>query len=258
MTELQKAAISACVISYQEEDRIEDCLRSLDFCAEVLVLDSGSEDRTRGLASALGARVEVNSPFPGHREQKQLAIELARNDWVLCLDADERITSELRTEILAIMAAGPEVAGYSMPRRNEYLGKVLRRGVFWPDRKLRLFDRRRGAWGGTNPHDKVVLAAGEEQCKLEGSIHHLSYRDFAQHLRTVDNFTRIAAQALHAQGRKSTLIDLLVRPPAAAIKSLLLKRGFMDGWRGFLVAGMACYYQFLRCWRLRRLTRRAC
>lgn len=250
-------AISACVICYQEADRIEDCLRSLDFCDEILVLDSGSRDRSRQIAAACGARVEVNSPFPGHRQQKQLAVDLASHDWVLCLDADERISPELRSQLLALKARGPIEAGYEMPRRNQYLGKVVRRGLFWPDRKLRLFDRRRGHWGGTNPHDKVILDGGGEPGCLEGTILHLSYRDFAHHLQTIDSFTAIAAQALHAKGRRSHLGDLLLRPPAVAIKSLILKRGFLDGWRGFLIAGMACYYDFLKYWRLRRLWRQA-
>lgn len=251
-------SISACVICYQEEDRIAACLRSLDFCDEILVLDSYSRDRSRKIAADCGARVEVNSPFPGYRQQKQCAVDLARHDWVLCLDADERVSPELRRELLALKAQGFRGAGgYEMPRRNEYLGKVVRRGLFWPDKKLRLFDRRCGHWGGTNPHDKVILAPGQEVHCLQGVIEHLSYRDFAHHLRSIDSFTRIAAKALHAEGRKSRISDLCLRPVAVVIKSLVLKRGFLDGWRGFLIAGMACYYDFLKYWRLRQLGRQA-
>ncbi len=247
--------ISACVICYQEADRIEDCLRSLAFCDEVLVIDSGSTDGTVEKAEALGATVRSNRPFPGHREQKQLAIEWARHDWVLCLDADERITPELQAKIQALRATGLQGSGYTMPRRNHYLGKVVRAGLFWPDRKLRLFDRRVGRWGGTNPHDKVVLLDGEAVTHLDEAIEHLTYRDFSHQLRTIDSYTRISAEALHRQGRRCSLFDLLLRPPAVLFKSLVLKRGFVDGWRGVLIAVMAFYYDWLKYLRLRRLQR---
>ncbi len=242
--------ISGCVIAYQEADRIEACVRSLAFCDEVIVVDSGSADGTRELAAAAGADVRTNEPFPGHREQKQIAVELARHDWVLCLDADERVTDELREEIVARHAAGLDHDGFEMPRRNHYLGRVVRRGLFWPDRKLRLFDRTRGHWAGTNPHDRVELEPDARLGRLEGAIEHLSYRNFRHHLRTIDSFTAIAARALRAEGRRGTLLDLLVRPPAVFVKSLVLKRGFLDGWRGFVIAAMAFYYDWLKYWRL--------
>ncbi len=249
--------LSGCVIAFQEADRIVDCVRSLAFCDEVVVLDSGSTDGTAELAAEAGARVSLRAPFPGHREQKQNAVDAARHDWVLCLDADERVTPALRAEIERLRAAGLRGAGYEMPRRNHYLGRVVRRGLFWPDRKLRLFDRRRARWGGTNPHDKVVVDGDGEVVRLDGAIEHLSYRDFRHHLRTIDSFTAIAARALHAQGRRATWLDLLFRPPAVVVKSLLLKRGFLDGWRGFLISAMAGYYDWLKYWRLRREWRRS-
>ncbi|MCA8941384.1 MAG: glycosyltransferase family 2 protein [Planctomycetes bacterium] len=245
--------ISACVIAFEEEDRIEDCVRSLEFCDEILVIDSGSRDRTRELAAAAGADVRVNAPFPGHREQKQLAVDAARHDWVLCLDADERVTEELRDEILRLRERDVGADAYEMSRRNHYLGRVVRRGLFWPDRKVRLFDRRRARWGGTNPHDRVELGPGARLGRLEGAIEHLSYRDLRHHLRTIDSFTRISAQALRDEGRRGSVLDLLIRPPSVFVKSLVLKRGFLDGWRGFLIAAMAFYYDWLKYWRLLRL-----
>jgi len=244
------------VIAFQEADRIEDCVRSLSFCDEVVVVDSGSTDRTRELAEALGARVVLNAPFPGHREQKQFAVDLAQHDWVLCLDADERVMPDLAAAIAAARARGLTGAGYRMSRRNHYLGRIVKRGLFWPDRKIRLFDRRRAHWGGTNPHDRVELHDGAEPILLEGGIEHLSYRDFKHHLRTIDSFTAISAAALHREGRKRGVLDLLLRPPAVVLKSLVLKRGFMDGWRGFVIAAMAGYYDWLKYWRLLRLRRR--
>ncbi|MGE3172733.1 MAG: glycosyltransferase family 2 protein [Planctomycetota bacterium] len=248
--------MSGCVICYQEEDRIADCVRSLAFCDEVVVVDSGSADRTREIAAGLGARVLVRSPFPGHVEQKQYAVDQAAHDWVFCLDADERATPELQARVAALARQGALAgAGYEMPRRNHYLGRVVRGGLFWPDRKVRLFDRRRGRWGGTNPHDRVELAGGARPERIDAPIEHLSFRDLRHQLRTIDSFTAIAARALRQQGRRVNPFDLLVRPPSVFVKSLLLKRGFRDGWRGVLIAVLAAYTDWLKYWRLWRLPR---
>lgn len=247
--------ISGCVISYQEADRIADCVRSLAFCDEVVVVDSGSTDGTLELAAQLGARVVTNTPFPGHREQKQFAIEQASHRWVFCLDADERATPALQRRVRELAAAGLQGAAYEMPRQNHYLGRIVRAGLFWPDRKVRLFDRGQARWGGTNPHDRVEVAEGVGVQLLAEAIEHLSYRDFRHHLRTVDSFTAIAARALCAEGRRTNPFDLLVRPPAVFVKSLLLKRGFLDGWRGWVIAAMAAYTDWKKYWRLLWLPR---
>lgn len=249
--------ISGCVIAYQEADRIADCVRSLAFCDEVVVVDSGSTDGTPELARELGARVVHHAPFPGHRQQKQFAVEQCQSDWVFCLDADERCTPRLQQEIELLRQRGFDADGYRMRRHNHYLGRVLRHGLHVPDRKLRLFDRRRGRWGGRNPHDHVEMQPGARIGQLAGGIEHLSYRDFAHHRRTIDTFTRIAADAMAAEGRRAGVFDLLVRPPAVVLKSLVLKLGVLDGWRGFVVAGMAAYTDWLKYWRLWRTPRAA-
>ncbi len=242
--------LSGCVIAFQEADRIGDCVRSLAFCDEVVVVDSGSTDRTCEIARELGARVLHNAPFPGHKEQKQFAVEQAQHDWVFCLDADERATPELAARLQALLAAGLVGPGYEMPRKNHYLGRVVRGGLFWPDRKVRLFDRRVAWWGGINPHDHVELPTGTAPVRLDEPIEHLSYRDFRHHLRTIDSFTGIAARALASRGRRTNPFDLLVRPPAVFVKSLVLKCGFRDGWRGVVIAAMAAYTDWLKYWRL--------
>jgi glycosyltransferase involved in cell wall biosynthesis len=253
--EAARAPISGCVICYQEADRIADCLRSLSFCDEVVVVDSGSTDGTADRARALGARVLVNRPFPGHVEQKQFAVEHAHNDVVFCLDADERCTPELAARVRELLRDGLAADAYEMPRENHYLGRVLRHGLSAPDRKVRLFDRRKARWGGRNPHDRVELAPGARLSRIDAPIEHLSYRDFRHHLRTIDSFTRIAAAALAAEGRRTNPFDLLVRPPAVFVKSLLLKLGVLDGWRGVVVAAMAAYTDWQKYWRLWRLGR---
>jgi glycosyltransferase involved in cell wall biosynthesis len=250
-----RALISGCVISYQESDRIADCVRSLSFCDEVIVVDSGSTDGTQAIAQKLGARVIENLPFPGHRQQKQFAIEQAQHDLVFCLDADERCTGPLQAAVRELLQNGLAADGYQMPRLNHYLGRILKHGLHVPDRKLRLFDRRKGKWGGRNPHDHVEMADGASVERLAAGIEHLSYRDFAHHRRTIDSFSRIAADAMSAEGRRANPFDLLVRPPAVFVKSLLLKLGFLDGWRGFLVATMAAYTDWKKYWRLMRTKR---
>lgn len=257
MAERSGAPISGCVICYQEADRIADCLRSLAFCDEVVVVDSGSTDGTQAIVEEFGARLITNTPFPGHKQQKQFAVEQAQHDLVFCLDADERCTPELAARIAELQRDGLQADGYETPRHNHYLGRILRFGLHVPDRKLRLFDRRKGRWGGRNPHDHVEMQPDARVARLSQGIEHLSYRDFAHHKRTIDSFTRIAAEAMAAEGKRGTPLDLLVRPPAVFVKSLLLKLGFLDGWRGFAVAAMAAYTDWKKYWRLMRQPRRA-
>ncbi len=248
--------LSACVITYQEEDRIADCLRSLSFCDDILVVDSGSTDRTRAIAERLDVRVIVNVPFPGHREQKQFAVDHARHDWVLSLDADELVTSGLRDRILQLQADGFPAPAYAVMRNNYYLGRFIRHGLFCPDRKIRLFDRRRARWGGRNPHDRVELQNDAKAVHVDEALEHHTYRTVKEHLRQIEFFARLDAIAKHKQGGRSTILHLLVRPPTTVIKDLVLKAGFLEGWRGFVISGLAGYYSWLKFWRLRKLNRR--
>jgi glycosyltransferase involved in cell wall biosynthesis len=245
--------VSACILAYQEIDRIADCVRSAAFCEQIVVIDSGSTDGTRECAAALGAEVVLRAPFPGFKAQRQAALDLARHDWVLLLDADERVTDELRARIVEQQRAGFPARGYEFPRRNHYLGGIVRRGLWWPDRKLRLVDRRHAWVGGVDPHDVVELRDGAAPARLEAPLEHLNYRDFRAHLRTIDRYTAEAARNLVAAGRRVSLLDLVLRPPAVFVKSLVLKRGFLDGWRGVLVAATAFWYDLLKYARALRL-----
>lgn len=236
--------VTACIIAYDEEAKIEDCLRSVAFCAERLVVDSHSKDRTRELATALGARV-IERDWPGHIEQKNFAIDQATTEWVLCLDADERVTPELRARIEAVLAA-PAADGYTVNRRNIYLGAWIRGGGFYPDRKLRLFRRGRGRWGGVNPHDHVRLDPAGTIVHLGGDLEHLTYDSIADHLKTIDYFSTIAAGEKLSRGQRLVTLQLLLNPPFKFFKMFVLQAGFVDGWRGLIVAALGAFYVFLR------------
>jgi len=253
---MSRPAVSVCVIAMNEEDRIAACLRSADFADEWIVVDSHSSDRTREIAAECGARV-VERDWPGHVEQKNFALSLARNDWVLCLDADERVSPELREAMLAALDAGPGADGFEMNRRSWYLGRWIHHGGWYPDRKLRLFRRSRGRWGGTNPHDRVELDGPVD--RLQGDLLHYSYRSLSDHLRTVDSFTTIAARERRRLGKPSRLSDVTLRPAWKFVKMYVVQRGFLDGRAGFLAAVTGAYYVFLKHakhWELEQAERR--
>jgi glycosyltransferase involved in cell wall biosynthesis len=241
MNEGNKAPkISACIITFNEEDRIRDCIESLDFCDEVLVVDSHSSDKTREVAQACGARV-IERDWPGFVEQKNYVVRQAKNDWILNLDADERISSDLRSEILFLRNEGfPCKAGWRMPRLSYYMGRWIKHGTWRPDWNLRLFDRRRGRWSGSRLHERVQLdgALGS----LQGQILHYPYRTLAEHFETMDRYTTLMAQGLDEKGKRASVIQVIVNPWARFLKYYFLKRGFLDGWRGLVMAYLASQY----------------
>lgn len=252
-------AVSVCVITFNEEHNLPACLESIQSIAdEVIVVDSHSQDRTREIAEDLGAQV-VQRDWPGHIDQKNFAIDQARNQWVLCLDADERVSPELKAEIEECLAddgpaASGDVVGFSMPRRTFYLGRFIDHAGWYPDRKLRLFRRDSGRWGGVNPHDRVELQGAERA--LRGDLHHYSYRDIGDHLKTIDFFSSISAREKVARGQGLLHLRMLLSPPLKFLKMYVLKRGFLDGWPGFVVSALGSYYELLkyaRAWELQRL-----
>jgi glycosyltransferase involved in cell wall biosynthesis len=239
-----RAALSACIVTLDEEDRLPDCLASLDWCDEIVVVDSHSSDRTREIAAARGARV-IERDWPGHVAQKEYAIRQAAHDWVLCIDADERVSPELAAEIQRLRDAGfGDVAGLEVSRVSSYLGRWIRHGTWYPDLKLRLFDRRRGRWTGRDPHDRVEVDG--PTARLRGELLHHPYRNVEEHLATIDRYTTITARELHAEGRRARLRDIVLRPPARFLVFYLLRRGFLDGWRGLLMAYLAAHYVRLK------------
>jgi hypothetical protein len=192
----------------------------------------------------------------GHVAQKEFATRAARTDWVLCTDADERVSDALREEILARQAEGFRgAAGYDMPRLSQYQGRWIRHGAWYPNRQLRLFDRRRGRWGGINPHDRVVLDG--QTGKLRSDLLHIPYRSMREQLATIDEYTSIAADELLQRGCRFAGLRLVLNPPFRVIRSLMLKLGFLDGWRGLLLALMEARYAYLKYRKLHTLRRGA-
>lgn len=236
--------VSACIITLNEEDRLGACLDSLDWCDELLVVDSHSSDGTRELAASRGARV-VERDWPGHVAQKEFAIRDAKHDWVFCIDADERVDPALREAIEAARAGDFQGAsGFEVSRVSRYLGRWIRHGTWYPDWKLRLFDRRRGGWSGRNPHDRVSVE-GRVQ-RLGGELLHDPYRHFEDHLKTIESYTTIMAKAMVEEGREARLLDVIVRPPWRFFMFYFVRRGFLDGWRGLLLAYLAAHYVRLK------------
>lgn len=235
-----RTGLSACIITYNEADRIEACLRSLSFCDEIIVVDSHSTDTTRELAGTLGARV-IERDWPGYRSQKQFAVESASNDWVLCLDADERLSEPLRREIEALRETGfPRYSGWSVPRITDYFGRFLRHGNAYPDRLIRLFDRRRGGWIGEEIHENTRVEGPVG--KLQGHLEHFSYRSLTDHHNRMQRYADLMAQALYRRGKRCGLGKVLINPQWRFFRGYFLRLGFLDGWRGLVFALIEANY----------------
>lgn len=249
-----RPGISACVITLNEAGNIEDCLKSLEFCDEIVVVDSGSADATQTLARKLGARV-VERAFDGYRSQKDFAVAQASHDWVLCLDADERVTAELRAAIIAARASGfADAGGYRFSRLNAYFGAFLRHGNAYPDYVLRLFDRRRGGWRGNKEIHENASVDGPVR-KLAGHLEHFSYQSLSDQLRRGEKYARMMAEHMHAKGRRASLLNMAVNPAWRFFRGYVLRLGFLDGWRGLVYAYVRANYvrqKFIMLWLIER------
>lgn len=253
MSDLARPGLAACIITFNEADRIEDCLASLDFCDEIIVVDSGSSDGTAERAAARGARV-LTRVFDGYRRQKDFAVQQASHDWVLCLDADERVTPELRAAIQSARATGLSAAGYRFARCTEYFGAFLRHGNAYPDRVLRLFDRRRGGWRGDREIHEHVSVDGPVE-RLAGDLEHRAYRSLADQLRRLERYAQLMAEHDQARGRRARLLNLVANPGWRFVRGFLLRAGFLDGWRGLIYAWVEANYvrqKFIKLWLLNR------
>lgn len=242
--------VSLVVIAKNEEDRIERCLSSALFVDEILVLDSGSTDQTVAVALRAGAKV-IETDWSGHVEQKNRAMSMAKNEWVLSLDADEALSSQAAQFIQSLDSVPDGVDGFEFNRCSEWLGVRLRHGKWYPDRRVRLARKSSGQWGGDNPHDTLRVKGAVKYVDVD--IDHWPYRSLSEHLQTIDKYTEIAANTLYLKGTRASIKDLLLRPPAHFISAIIFKRGILDGAAGVVVAWLGAVYTLLKWYRLFRI-----
>lgn len=238
--------ISATIITLNEEKNIADCIKSLSWVDEIIVVDSLSSDTTKEIALSMGAKV-YDQKFLGHVKQKQLAVDYCENDWVISLDADERVTEELKESIERLFReTAPEnlLNGYTVGRRSFHLGRWIMHGGWFPDRKIRLFNRKAGCWAGVDPHDKIEVEG--ESGDLKGALDHYVFRDLSHNVRQNDFFSTVSADILYDEGKKPSFLKLLFKPLGKFIETYLIKRGFLDGLPGFIISIGAAYSMFLK------------
>ena len=244
--------VSVTVITLNEERNLPDALASVAWADEIVVVDSGSSDKTCEIARQFTTKVLARD-WPGYSAQKNFAAEQARHDWILSLDADERVTSELAGDIQKLFAGTPGARGYRIPRVSRYLGKWLRSTDWYPDYQLRLYDRRHARWNGRPVHESVAVDGPVGLLRHE--LQHHPYADISHHLQTIDRYTTLAAQAMHADGRRVGTLGLFAHPVAAFLRNSLLKKGVLDGSTGLTVSALNSYYVFLKLAKLKELQR---
>lgn len=244
--------LSVVIITFNEERNIVRCLDSVqDVADEIVVVDSYSTDQTVALCEARGAKV-VAHEFEGHLEQKNWAITQASHPHILSLDADEALDERLKKEVLAVKSNW-QFDGYSMNRLTNYCGKWVRHCGWYPDRKLRLFDSRKGRWKGVNPHDRYEMDEGASTGHLNGDLLHYSYYTIDDHIKQVNYFTTIAAKAHYEQGKRSNIFKILFSPVIKMFKDYIVKAGFLDGYHGLVICIISAHATFLKYVKMKQL-----
>lgn len=248
-----KIKLSAVVITFNEEQNIRRCLSSLAKVAdEIIVVDSFSTDGTEKICSEYHCKF-IQNPFEGHIQQKNFALKQASNEFILSLDADEELSQGLITSILKAKENWKYDA-YYFNRLSSYCGKFFPYGSWYPDQKIRLFDRRIAKWGGTNPHDKIVLSSNNKT-KLKGDLLHYTYRTIDEHIKQVNYFSSVAAKAAYEQGKRFNLSKLIFKPLWRFFRDYFLKLGFLGGYRGLticLITAVETYLKVIKLWELER------
>ena len=242
--------LSATIVALNEERNIVRAIESLHGADEIVVVDSGSGDRTREVARALGARV-IEEPWRGYAAQKNFAAECASHDWILSLDADEAVGEVLGAEILELKLDGPACDAYSMPRLAQYCGRWIRHSGWYPDRKVRLYHRGRARWTGDFVHESVNVQGTTG--RLDGDLLHFTCNSLEEHRRTIDRYTSLAASGLVARRSRLPYWKLLLDPAWTFFRTWVLQQGFRDGAEGFTIARMASLYTWLKFSKARRL-----
>ncbi|RME53036.1 MAG: glycosyltransferase family 2 protein [Caldilineae bacterium] len=239
----ERRPISVVIITLNEARNLPDCIASVDWADEILVVDSGSTDGTVALAEKLGARV-IHQEWLGFGRQKQFATEQATHDWVLNLDADERVSTELARSIRAVLSASKSAAAYQCNFRHRLLGRALRHGEAWPDPHVRLYDRRRAHWADVPIHEHVLVDGSIES--LPGWIEHCTADSIAEMIDKINRYTDIQAEQMLGRGIRARLAGFLFRPFWRFFRAYVLRLGFLDGAAGLLHAGQAALTTFLK------------
>lgn len=240
----QRERVSACITACDEEKNIRRCLESVKWADEIVVVDSFSRDRTVDICREYTDRIYQHK-WLGYIGQKNLIKDLAGGPWILFIDADEEVSSELRAEIQTEFESGANRGydGYAFPRMVHYMGRWIRHGEWYPDIKMRLFRKEKGTCGGREPHDRTSVPGPVK--RLAGHLYHYTYDDLADQIKTMNDFSSISAQTFDADG-KFRWVDILLRPPLRFLKAYYLKRGFMDGTRGWIIACCSAFGVFLK------------
>ena len=244
------APVSVCVLACNEALELERCLLSVSWADEIVVLvDEKSRDATETVARRLASRVERRA-YAGDVEQKKYCASLAKHDWILIIDPDEVVTTSLSDSIRAALRSDSETAassgpvGFRINRATYHLGRWIRHGDFYPDWKLRLYRRSLARWTGRDPHGRIEVDG--PVASLEGELLHYSYRDLADQIARIQFFSDQAADALVREGAVFRVRSLVLRPPARFLRSYFLRRGFLDGMPGFIIAVASAFYVFLK------------
>jgi glycosyltransferase involved in cell wall biosynthesis len=247
--------ISATIITYNEELKIEACIKSLLGVAdEIIVVDSCSTDKTKEICLRYPVKF-ITHPFEGYVAQKNYAVQQASHDHILSLDADERLSDELKQSILKIKSDWGNVDGYSVDRFNNYCGKWMRFSGWYPEKKIRLWDRRKAKWEGTDPHDFVKINKGKVK-RLQGNLLHYAYLTVDEHLRQVHRFAEIAARAKYKKGeRMNFFVNIILSPLFRFLKTYIFQLGFLDGYYGFIfctASASMTFFKYVRLYEYKR------
>ena len=245
--------LTVTVITFNEAAHISAALDSVAWADEIIVVDSGSTDGTVDIARAKATRVLVRE-WPGYSAQKNFAADQASHDWVLSMDADERVTPALAAEIRQVLATEPAARGYRIRRVTHYLGRWIRSTDWFPDYQLRLYDRRAGRWNGLRIHESFRLTAGQP-AKLDGEMEHYAYRDITHHVEKINHYTSLMADEWHEQGRRTSVVQIVVQPLLAFLRNYVLRGGLRQGTTGLIISVLNSYYVFLKFAKLRERQR---
>jgi glycosyltransferase involved in cell wall biosynthesis len=238
--------ISATLITFNEEKNIQAAIESVAWADEIVVVDSNSTDRTRDIAAELGARV-IEREWPGFAAQKQFATDATNNEWVFSLDADERVSDELRNSIQLLRQQQSVADGYYVSRRSYYQGRWIKGGGWYPNLQLRLFRKTLGRWKPRVIHESIEMSEGSRVSELSGDLLHYSVDDASHHHRMIgERYAPLAAEQAFAEGQKSSALKIAAAGPSAFIRSYFLKGGFRDGVAGLTIAGFAAHHAFLK------------